>query len=99
MKHCFSKEKFYLFFHKLTGCLHVICSLATYDLYSSNNIDLSMYRRIWYHFLVNLQPSLNIDNLETGYWPVVQNGVFDVDGKILEVDSNVNGYFLRPGHN
>ena len=71
---------------KLTGCLHVICSLATYDLYSSHNIDLSMYRRIWYHFVVNLRPSLNIDNLEMGYWPVVQNGVFDIDGKILEVD-------------
>jgi hypothetical protein len=73
---------------KLTGCLNVICSLATLDLYRSNAIAEELYQKIWYHYLVNLRPFLHIDIMTMGYWPVVQNGFFEVrDSAQIDVNS------------
>ena len=60
---------------KLTGCLNLICSLATFELYNKyNNHDLN--KEICYHFLANLRPFLNVGNLNMGYFAVVFNGLF-----------------------
>jgi hypothetical protein len=72
---------------KLTGCLNMICSLATFDLYQSNGIDSEMYAKIWFHYLVNLRPFLNIDNMSMGYWPVVQNGCLQATDRVIDVNS------------
>lgn len=71
---------------KLTGCLHVICSLATYDLYMSHLAPREYFTKIWYHYLINLRSLAHIDNLNMGYWPVVQNGYLNTVNKQLDID-------------
>lgn len=63
---------------KLTGCLNLICSLATYDLYVHYG-DSNLAKNICFHFLANLRPFLDIGNLNMGYWPVVLNGIVNTE--------------------
>lgn len=74
---------------KLTGCLNLICALATHDLYRNfKHAELS--RTICFHLLANLRPFLNLGNLNMGYWPVVFNGIVELDSSF-----ELNGDFFR----
>ena len=77
---------------KLTGCLNLICALATqktycvYETDENNNALRQLSQKLYYHILGNLRQFLGLGNLNMGYWSIVLNGVVDVDKLGVERD-------------
>ena len=77
---------------KLTGCLNMICALATYDLYKNfekNEENERLSEKICYHLLANLRPFLNIGNLNVGYWAIVLNGILNTNDEEFDLSNDL----------
>ena len=70
---------------KLTGCMNVIAALAISQLCKRHKHD-ELSSKICFHLLANLQPFLNINHLNPGYWAVVMNSIIEFEGINFDED-------------